>query len=368
MTTQRSVWRSAQRAAVQRWRRVNGRWRRAKARFDATRPGRTIARYGLHNGNVLAGGIAYYSLASIAAGVIIGASIASLVAEAFPSLRARIFDFVGALVPGVVGDDGLVDSNTSLVNSVAGIVGVVALLALVNTATRFIGALRTGVRTMLGRKAGNALFAKARDIFAVIAIAVIVVLGLGLQVAGSRAATWVADEVDAEWVTTSVVRVPAILGGLVVDMLFVALALVLLGRARAAWRHLWPVLLVAAIAIGLLRQASSAVVAGAADNPVLGPFAAVVTLLAFVELITRVILYAAAWLGAARAAATGGVLDDEGPRTLVDLSPARRRSRVTTARASVRRRLRTADAGVALSRRQSRTQGARDTGRMGGMR
>ncbi len=340
MTQPLATWRGLQRAASARWRRVNGKWRRVKNRFDATRPGRTLERYGLHNGNVLAGGIAYYSLASIAAGVIIGATLASLLAEVYPSLRSRIFDFVGALVPGVVGDDGLVDSNTSLVNSVAGIVGVAALLALVNTATRFIGALRTGVRTMLGRKAGNALFAKARDVFAVVAIAVIVVLGLALQVAGSRAATWVADEADAEWVTTSVVRVPAILGGLVVDMLFVALALVLLGRARADWRKLWPVLLVAAVAIGVLRQASSAVVAGSVDNPVLGPFAAVVTLLAFVELTTRVILYASAWLGAGRSAGVGSMADDDGPRTVVDLSPARRRSKVTTARATVRRRSR----------------------------
>lgn len=362
MTKPKSTWQGLQRAASVKWRRINGKVRRAKNRFDATRPGRTLERYGLHNGNVLAGGIAYYSLASIAAGVIIGATAASVLADAVPSLRESIFRFVGALVPGVVGDDGLVDADTTLVNSVAGIVGVIALLALVNTATRFIGALRTGVRTMLGRKAGNAFEAKARDLAAVVAIAVIVVVGLALQVAGSRAATWLSDEVETPWVTTWVVRVPAIGVGLVVDMLFVALALLVLGRARTNWRRLWPVLLVAGIVIGVLRQASSAVVANSVDNPVLGPFAAVVTLLAFVELTTRVILHAAAWLGAARSAATGGVVDDEGPRTLVDLSPARRRSQVTTARASVRRRFRAADARAALSRRQSRAQGARRPG------
>lgn len=331
-------WRPLWRAIGARVRWLLGRWRRYKSLFDRTRPGRMLARYGLHNGNVLAGGIAYYSLASIAAGLVISATLASLLAEVVPSLRMRILNLIGALVPGIVGKDGLVDANASLVTPVAGLVGLFALVALVNTATRFVGALRTGTRTMLGRGAGNAFAAKARDLSALIAIAIIVIVGLALQVAGSRAATWVADQSHVAWVSTWVVRAPAVAVGLVVDMLFVAVALVVLGRARAAWRRLWPVLLVAGIVIGALRQASSAIVASSVENPVLGPFAAIVTLLAFVELTGRVILYAAAWLGAGRSAATEAPTEDSGPRSVVDHSPARRRSPVTTPRATVRRR------------------------------
>lgn len=298
-----------------------------------------MSRYSLHNGNVLAGGIAYYSLASIAAGLVIGATLASLLAQVVPSLRAQILGLIGVLVPGIVGPDGLVKTDSALVTPVAGLVGLFALLALVNTATRFIGALRTGTRTMLGRGAGNALAAKARDVTALAAIAFIVTVGLVLQVASSRAADWVAQQSSLAWVTTWVVRVPAAAVGLVVDMLFVALALVVLGRARAKWRRLWPVLLIAAIVIGILRQVSSAVVASAVNSPVLGPFAAIVTLLAFVELTSRVILYAGAWLGASRMPAALSAPEDMGPFTVVDLSPARRRAKVTTARATVRRRV-----------------------------
>lgn len=339
-----------QRWVSARWRSAFRKWRRHKTRFDRTRVGRTLERYGLYNGNVLSGGIAYYSLASIAAGLVIGATVASLLAQAVPSLRERIFTFVGSLVPGIVGSDGLVKADSSLVSPLAGLVGIFALLALANTATRFLGALRTGTRTMLGRRSGNAFEAKARDISALAAIVLMVVLGLGLQVAGSRAATWIADNSDIAWVQTWVVRVPAVAVGLLVDMLFVAVALVVLGRVRAKWSRLWPVLLVSAIVVGILRQASSAVVASAVDNPVLGPFAAVVTLLAFVQLTTRVILYAAAWLGAGRVPTADAVVEDTGPFTVVDLSPARRRAKVTTARATVRRRM------VAPKNRRERRQ------------
>lgn len=350
-----ALWRTMQRWVSDHWRSAYLKWRRRKTRFDRTRWGRTLARYSLYNGNVLAGGIAYYSLASIAAGLVIGATVTSLLAQAVPSLRERIFTFVGSLVPGIVGSDGLVKTDSSLVSPIAGLVGLFALLVLVNTATRFLGALRTGARTMLGRRSGNAFEAKARDISALAAIVLMVVLGLGLQVAGSRAATWIADNSDIAWVQTWVVRVPAVAVGLLVDMLFVAVALVVLGRVRAKGSRLWPVLLVSAIVVGILRQASSAVVASAVDNPVLGPFAAVVTLLAFVQLTTRVILYAAAWLGAGRVPTADAVVEDTGPFTVVDLSPARRRAKITTARATVRRRVRSTS--EARGRRQAKPPG-----------
>ncbi len=333
------AWRRTQDVVSHRVRSAIHKGRRLKTRFDRTRLGRTMDRYSVGNGSVLSGGIAYYSLASIAAGLIIAATLASVLAQAVPSIRAGLFTLVGELVPGVVGEDGLVKPSSSLVSPLAGLVGILALLALVNTATRFLGALRTGVRTMLGRRSGNAFEAKARDISALVAIVLMVVLGLAFQVAGSRAATWIAANSDITWVQTWVVRVPAVAVGLVVDMLFVAVALVVLGRARAKWRRLWPVLLGAAVVIGILRQASSAVVASSVDNPVLGPFAAVVTLLAFVQLTTRVILYAAAWLGAGQKATASGTIEDPGPYSVVDLSPARRRVKVTTARAMVRRRV-----------------------------
>ncbi len=313
---------------------VQLRFRKLKTRFDATKPGRTHQRYGDYNGNVLAGGIAYYSLTSLAAGMVLAATVASLLAQVFPGLRPDVFSLLGQLIPGTVGDDGLVTPDARIVAPVAGVVGLGALVALANTATRFMGGLRTAVRTMLGRKAGgNAIEGKARDYAALLGLVVVLGLGLALQVASSRAASWLVDKISLGAVDEWVVRAPASAVGLLADMAFVALALLVLGRARVTWSRLWRVLLVAGVIMGVLRQASSAIVGSAADNRVLAPFAAIVTLLAFVELVTRVVLYAAAWIGSRQVA--GAVAEE--PQVFVDTSPARRRSRVTTRRAAVRR-------------------------------
>jgi len=313
------------------------RGKRLKSRFDETHAGRMVLRYGQENGNVLAGGIAYYSLVSIAAGLVIGATIVSFLAQYVPGVRDRFFSILENAVPGVVGtgNDALVSENTTLATTATGLVGLFALILGANRASRYVGGLRAGVVTMLGRGAGNPLQGKLRDFLALLGILVIVLTGLVVQVVASRAAHWIVGLIGDGTLSDWVLRVPALLVGLVIDMLFVAMAIVVLGHARAPWRRLWPVLLVTAIVIGILRMASSALVGSAADNAVLASIAAVVTLLIFVDFTTRAILMAAAWMGAHRTAEGEAA---HKPRHEVRTRSGRRarKGKVTTRRATVR--------------------------------
>lgn len=313
------------------------RGKRLKSRFDETRAGRMVMRYGDHNGNVLAGGIAYYSLISIAAGLVIGATVISVLAEYFPGVRDTFFNLLSDAVPGVVGqgDGALVSRSMTLASPVTGVVGIVALLIGLNRAARFVGGLRAGVVSMLGREGGNPLQGKLRDFLALIALAVIALAGVLIQVVASRAASWVVGLIGNDALSEWVLRIPALAVGLVVDMLFVAMALVVLGRARGPVRKIMPVLFATAVVIGILRVASSALVGSAADNPVLGPIAAVITLLIFVDFTTRAILMAAAWLGTHRNASAESV---EAPQRVVKthVGPTPRKGKITTRRATVR--------------------------------
>lgn len=315
-----------------------GRGKHLKTVFDGTRVGRMLGRYGEQNGNVLAGGIAYYSLVSIAAGLIIGATAISFLAQYVPGVRSVYFQVLQNAVPGVVGGgSALVSQNTTLANTATGLVGLFALLLGANRATRFVGGLRTGVVTMLGRDAGNPLQGKLRDFMALVAIALIVTTGLVVQVIASRAADWLVGVISDDSLNVWLLRIPALLVGLVIDMLFVAMAIVVLGHARAPRRRLWPVLLITGAVIGVLRLASSALVGSAASNAVLASIAAVVTLLIFVDFTTRAILMAAAWLGAYRTPQVEGAKGDDSAGVTTDTEPARRKVKVTTRRATVRR-------------------------------
>lgn len=318
-------------------RRLASRGKRLTSRFDQTHAGRMIARYGEQNGNVLAGGIAYYSLVSIAAGLVIGATIVSFLTQHIPGVRSAFFRVLENAVPGVVGsgNDALVSQNTTLATTATGLVGLFALLLGANRASRFIGGLRTGVVTMLGRDAGNPLKGKLRDFIALVGILFIGIAGLVVQVVASGAAKWLAGLIPNATVSEWLLRVPALMVGLVIDMMFVAMAIVVLGHARAPWRRLWPVLAVTAAVIGVLRLASSALVGSAADNAVLASIAAVVTLLIFVDFTTRAILMAAAWIGAHRTIDAENVAKPE-RRVVTRVGAKARKAKVTTRRATVR--------------------------------
>lgn len=59
-------------------------------------------------------------------------------------------------------------------------------------------------------------------------------------------------------------------------------------------------LAVTALAMGVLRQVIALLISGVAEDPVLAPFAAIVTLLLFTYFTARILLYAAAYLGTYR--------------------------------------------------------------------
>lgn len=270
-----------------------------QARAEQTHLWRMNAHYGDNNGNVLAGGIAYFSLTSIAAGVLIAVTISSLVIGSNPEARATALDFIDNAIPGIVGegDEALLQEGNLPQQSISGIIGLGAFLVLFFTATRYIGGLRQAVQTMLGRDAGSPITGKLRDLSALLVIALLVILGMALQVIASEASSFFADLLSDDPFSEWLLRGPALAVGLIVDMAFAWIAIKFLGRSVRSLRELVWVLLAASIGMGLLRMASSLIIGGVTDNPVLGSFTAVITLLIFADFVARILLYASAWLG-----------------------------------------------------------------------
>ena len=274
-----------------------------KERFDLTHVGRMLTRYTDRNGNVIGGGIAYFSLTSIAAGLLIAVTLVSWFIAGNEELTDQIFEFINEAVPGVVStgdDEGLVDPDSLAPTAVTGLVGAVSFLVLFNTASRYVSGMRQGVWEMLDLDDRSPMQGKLRDFAALVGIALMVLLGAGLQVATALVAEQVSqllfDTAPDQWV----VRLSGIAVMLVVDMTFAAIVLLFLGGARVPRKYVLGTLAVTGVAMGVLRQAMSLVISGATNNAVLAPFAAIVTLLLFTYFTARILLYAAAYLGTYR--------------------------------------------------------------------
>ncbi len=271
--------------------------------FKTTRAWAGIERYNDARGNVLAGGIAYHALISLAAAVVVLSTGAAVIVGSLPSWRDAVLRFLARTVPGAVGegDNGLIgaDSLSSGAGAVTGIVGLIALIVALNRATRYVSALRGASQTMLGTESKSVLHGKARDLTALVALLGLAVVAAGLQVAAGSASAWIGGDGEAR---TWLVRGAAFGVGLLADSAFVYMVLTVLGRAGRPYRRLLWTVLAVAVAIGLLRAASALLVNGAVSNPVLAPFAAVVAILVWVDLLARLVLLGAAWVGAGDAA------------------------------------------------------------------
>ncbi|WP_062310788.1 YihY/virulence factor BrkB family protein [Demequina rhizosphaerae] len=318
------------------------RGKRLKEWWDGSSWGRGAKRFSVQNGSVLASGIAYFTLASVAAGLVVATTLATVFLAGNEELRSSLVDYLAEAVPGLIAEDGQNgiiqpdDLGSGSATSVAGIIGVVSFLILINSATRFIRGLRTSTRTMLGSEVASPVLGKVRDFAALFALLLIALVGVTIQVVASSAARTIADAVGLE-VPAWEIRLIGYFAGVVADMLYVALVLLLLGGARMSWRVFW-VILLAALAIGVLRLGVSLVVQGAVDSPVLAPFAAIITLMVFVDYVNRIILMCAAWLGAHHREHHEGQIHTESlePATVVVSGRRRLGTPVSTARAMVR--------------------------------
>jgi membrane protein len=215
-------------------------------------------------------------------------------------LRDAVVAFITDFIPGIFpenGSPGLVDPDSLEPTAATGLVGLIALVFLLRTATTYLSNLRIGVRTMLGGARLGGLVGKAWDALALVVLFVVILLATAIQVVGASFANALAEALGDDTTSPWVVRAPAILAGFIADAGFVALVYLVLGRARGPKRMIVAVIAVAAAAIVVVQQLSALFVGSAADNVVLAPFAAVIVVVLFATLVAQILLYGAAWLG-----------------------------------------------------------------------
>ena len=269
------------------------------ARLQATHAWQAWKRYGDARGNVLAGGVGYFAFFSIFPAVALAFTIGGIVLRDRPELLSEVRQYVDQTLPGFVKNErtgeGIIPIAIPQKNALT-ITGIVGVGGLVLAGLGWLGALRDGIRVVFGvpGEPGNAVMLKLRD------LGVMVVLGLGVLV--SAVVTIVAGGV-AQSVSeaiglgsqTWVVGVVGFLIGVVLDTALVAVMLRLLSGVAMPWPALRSGALFGGIALTVLKVAGSRLIAGTMDNPLFKSIALVVGLLVWLNLISRVVLVAAAW-------------------------------------------------------------------------
>jgi membrane protein len=271
------------------------------ARLNVLRPMRAFRHYGLHYGPLMSAGIGFNMFFSITGLLATGFSVAGLVLRGQPALLDTIISSVARSAPGLLkvnGGEGLVDPKDLLDPSGLGWTAVISAVVTVVTSLGWINGLRNGLRGIveLPPLVVNPILLKLRDAGTLLLLGVALVISAGASLVFGTAAGWVADflhlsDALAGPLTTSVkIVVPLVLNWVTAVIMFRLAAGLRLSR-----QALLEGTILAAVGTTVLQIFSTELLGGASRNPILAPFAIIIGLLIWFNLVSQVYLVSAGW-------------------------------------------------------------------------
>lgn len=284
---------------------------------------RAYLRYSERRGPLLADSVTYRTLFSVFAGVLLGFSVAALWLAGNPQAWQGLIDAVDGVIPGLVGEGGIIDPEKLGQPIAFSLAGAISLVGLVLAAIGAIGSLRTSLRVIADKVHDDTLFIIVLGRNLVLAV----VIGAGLAAAavatvlGTAGVGLVADVVGVSAdspVTVGLSAAVGILVTFVLDTAVVALLFRTLSGVRAPARALWTGALLGGFGLTVLQQLSSLFVGGAGSNPLLATFASLIALLLWINLSCQVILIASAYIVAATLESEDRVRRVHGATTLIE--------------------------------------------------
>lgn len=279
-----------------------GKFKRVLAWYQHSRVARTLKRYSTGDGSVLAGGIAYAALFSVFAGLAIGWTIFMAVLGDNETLRMAVLEEIDNFAPGIVdtGDgQGVIKPEQLIRTQVFSIAGLIAIVVLAFSATRFVNATRVSVRSMFGLERIEESFVagKMKDLAGLATFGMAVLASAAASVVVGIATGWLlglfgVEDTDAGRMVIKALGFAVVW---VVDAITIILVIRVVAGAEPVKRDLLLGAAGGAVLIGVLKVLGTSVVGGSSD-PLMASFAVIITLLLWVNIMARIMLYTAAWI------------------------------------------------------------------------
>lgn len=264
---------------------------------------RTLVRafllYSEHRGAQLADSVTYRTLFSVFAGVLLGFSFASLWLAGNPEAWRALVAAVDSAIPGLVGEDGIIDPSAIQAPAGLTIAGILSLIGLIGAAIGAIGSLRAALRILADRVSEDSFFlwVLLRNLGLAVALGVLLVVSAAATFLGTASIDtvtgWLGLPEDSVLVVVAT-RIVSILVVLALDTFVIVLMFVSLSGLRVRAKALWTGAVLGGIGLLVLQELSGLFVGGASSNPLLASFASLIALLLWFNLSAQVILIAGA--------------------------------------------------------------------------
>lgn len=269
--------------------------------FQDFRIARALGRYGTARGGLLAGGIAYSAIFSIAAAATIAWTVFMAILGSHKELKNQMIDAVNQALPGFFVDPtgstpgGLIDPDSLVLSNALTPASVVAALVLVWSAISMINALGTSIRAMFGMSARKdnplVVYIRAFEGYAVLA------LGIVASAVCTLIATTISENMGMDSGQIKlIVQIGTFVGSIVIDGLVVAFLIRFVAIVRVPRRDFLIGCVLTALATTAIRLVGTTAVSSVGHNKLLASFAALATLLLWLNISARILLVASAFM------------------------------------------------------------------------
>ncbi|WP_245413244.1 YihY/virulence factor BrkB family protein [Arthrobacter celericrescens] len=271
------------------------------ARLNAFRPMRVWQHYSLAHGPLMSAGIGFNMFFSITGLLATGFSIAGLVLTGQPALVDAVVASVAKSAPGLLtvdGGQGLVDPDKLLNPGGLGLTAVIAAAVTVFTSLGWIASMRDGLRGVvdLPPLKRNPVLLKLSDAGTLLLLGVALIASSGVSLVFGTAADWLIGLLNLDpRVAGPVAGAVKLVVPLLLNWATAVVMFRLAGGLRLPRRAFLEGTAIAAAGTTVLQVFSTELLARAGQNPILAPFAIIIGLLIWFNLVSQVYLLSAAW-------------------------------------------------------------------------
>lgn len=263
-----------------------------------SRVGRMQLRYSAARGSLLAGGIAYQGLFSLFGAMAISVSLFLSLLSWSPALQSEVISSLSRLIPGVLDDGsgtGLISLSSLENSSPVNLGSIVGVAVLGWGALGLMACWRSSVQAMFGivTLKQNWLLGQLINLAGFLVIAVAVIVTAAATLVSSRLlaqATFLPDVFRHAWTSWGAIILSFLLDATVVPLL------IRLAGPRVPRADIVKGALIAGVMLGATRLAGASVVGSLARNPMLASFAALLTVVLWLHVMSRALLYLCAWI------------------------------------------------------------------------
>ena len=266
------------------------------------RPVRAYGHFVNVGGSVLTAGMSYQALFAVFAAVWVGFGVFGIMLSSQPEMLDAVIRQINQLVPGLLGEDGVISTQTLLDDRGFDWTRVVASASLLWVAVSWFTGTRRSIRIIFGlevRQYRNAVLLKLRDLALAIGFSLAILASSALTVLGADLSSSLLELFglrDDHWLVGGVGTSARLAAMYVFDVLLLVAIHYWLAEIRISFWALLRGCALGALGMLVLKVLGGALLGGASSNPLLASFAVLIGLLIWFNLICRMLLLTSSWI------------------------------------------------------------------------